>query len=313
MTAERDTSRIVRSWLRTDEHESADAILGIVLSRLDTTPQRRSWWPAWRHDRMNLYTKAAATAAAGLVVAVIGYNLLPQNGSQGAHPSAPPSAVPTPSLSPTPSPAATPAAFHQGPLTAGTYVMTPFSGMPNASTVCMPAAPGCVEDPADDSIRVTLTVPDGYGAVGERPLIWGPEAATGLIILRGSGLYADPCNSRPPPDIAVGPTVDDFADAIAAHPLLDASRPVPVTLAGYSGKYVDLQLPADVTTCKPNGEFWPFEPGVYAQGPSHRWHLWILDVEGLRVVIQSMDYPTTPPQQVAELQAIVDSIQIDPS
>ena len=51
---------------------------------------------------------------------------------------------------------------------------------------------------------------------------------------------------------------------------------------------------------------------MYAQGASNRWHLWILDVDGVRVVIQSMDYPDTPAEQQAELQAIVDSIQIEP-
>ena len=45
MTAERDTTRVVRSWLRADEHESADRLLHTVLARLDTTPQRRPWWP----------------------------------------------------------------------------------------------------------------------------------------------------------------------------------------------------------------------------------------------------------------------------
>ena len=131
------------------------------------------------------------------------------------------------------------------------------------------------------------------------------------MILRGGGLYSDPCHSTPPPDIAVGPTVDDFANAIAAHPLLDATTPVDIKLAGYSGKYIDLQLPADVKTCT-NGEFFPFEPGLYAQGPSHRWHLWILDVHGVRVVVQSMDFADTSAQRRAELQAIVDSIKIEP-
>ena len=37
MSAERDTTRIVRSWLRTDEHESADRVLDTVL----TLPVRR--------------------------------------------------------------------------------------------------------------------------------------------------------------------------------------------------------------------------------------------------------------------------------
>jgi hypothetical protein len=194
--------------------------------------------------------------------------------------------------------------------------MHPFTAMENASTVCMTGImPTCTEDPADDSIRVTLTVPDGYSGAGNRPLIWGPDdgstALTGLIILRGAWLYTDPCHSTPPPDIEVGPTVDDFANAIADHPLLDATTPVDVTLAGYSGKYMDLNLPSDVASCT-DGTFWPYEPGVYAQGPDHRWHLWILDVGGVRVVIQSMDYAKTSPQAKAELQAIVDSIEITP-
>ena len=52
MSTDRDTTRIVRSWLQTDEYESADHVLDAVLDRLDTTPQRRStWWPARRLPR----------------------------------------------------------------------------------------------------------------------------------------------------------------------------------------------------------------------------------------------------------------------
>ena len=41
MSTDRDTTRIVRSWLQTDEHESADRVLDAVLDQLDATPQRR--------------------------------------------------------------------------------------------------------------------------------------------------------------------------------------------------------------------------------------------------------------------------------
>ena len=133
-----------------------------------------------------------------------------------------------------------------------------------------------------------------------------------MIILRGAGLYSDPCHSTPPPDIAVGPTVEDFANAIASHPDLDATDPVDVTLAGYSGKYIDLQLPADTLHARLTASFGRTSPAMYAQGNSDQWHLWILDVAGVRVVIQSMDYPDTPSEKQAELQAIVDSIQIEP-
>ena len=97
MSAERDVNRIVRSWLRTDEHESADTVLQTVLSKLDTTPQRRSWWPTWRSNRMNTYAKLLAAAAAVLVVAVVGYQFLPRNGGPGGQPTIAPTIAPSPS------------------------------------------------------------------------------------------------------------------------------------------------------------------------------------------------------------------------
>jgi hypothetical protein len=300
VSADRDAERIVRSWLEEGVTKLPERVLDAVLDDLPATQQRRfTWWPARRLFHMNKALAFGLAAAAVVIVAILGFRFLVPAGPSIGGPAE------------TPTPTASPAAFHVGTLTAGTYVMTPFTGV-GASGLCMPEDSECVEDPADDRIRVTLTVPDGYDAVTNgRPLIFGPDGDTGLIILRGAGLYTDPCHSTPPPDIAVGPTVDDFANAIADHPLLDATTPVDVTLAGFSGKYIDLQLPADVEQCT-DATFWPYEPGVYAQGPSHQWHLWILDVNGIRVVIQSMDYPSTSADQQAELQAIVSSIQIEP-
>lgn len=76
MSTDRDTTRIVRSWIRTDEHASADRILDDVLAALDTTPQRRSAWPAWRTPTMNNTVRLIAAAAAVVVVAIIGYQFL---------------------------------------------------------------------------------------------------------------------------------------------------------------------------------------------------------------------------------------------
>ena len=182
-----------------------------------------------------------------------------------------------------------------------------------------PSQPGCSES-EDDSIRVTLTVPDGWAGVDSA--IWLPAehnsgpAGAAVGFGRGGWLHSDPClptlardKARAQPDIVVGPSVDDFATALADHPLLDATDPVPVTLGGYSGQYIDLQLPADLTGC---AEYRPWEPGLYAQGPGHRWQLWILDVDGVRFVVMGMDYAGTSAQDKAELEAIVQSIQIEP-
>ena len=85
---------------------------------------------------------------------------------------------------------------------------------------------------------------------------------------------------------------------------------MPVTLGGYSGKYMDLQIPADITACTDG--YYPWEPGIYAQGPSERWHLWVLDVNGIRVVILTIDYAGTSAADRTALEAMVNSIQITP-
>ena len=95
MTTDRDPrSRIVLSWLREDQHENAERVLLRALDEVDTTPQRRSWWPAWRISEMNKLALTAVVAAAVLLVAVVGYNLLPGLGVGG------PGATPSPSPAP---------------------------------------------------------------------------------------------------------------------------------------------------------------------------------------------------------------------
>ena len=96
MTTERDPgTRIVLSWLREETHENAERVLLRALDEVDTTPQRRSWWPAWRTSPMNTYAKLIAAAAAVLVVAAVGYQFLPRSGGIGGQPTIAPSPSPT--------------------------------------------------------------------------------------------------------------------------------------------------------------------------------------------------------------------------
>jgi hypothetical protein len=69
MSANHDISRVVRSWIREEQDDSADRVLQVVLSRLDTTPQRWSWWPARRIPPMT--TKLRYTLVGFALVAVI--------------------------------------------------------------------------------------------------------------------------------------------------------------------------------------------------------------------------------------------------
>lgn len=96
MTTERDSrSRIVLSWLREDAHENPELVLLRALDEIDTTPQRRPWWPGGRPYIMSTYAKMAAAAAVVLVVAVVGYQFLTGRAGPG-----------TPTSAPSPSPSA---------------------------------------------------------------------------------------------------------------------------------------------------------------------------------------------------------------
>jgi hypothetical protein len=263
---------------------------------------------------MNQRLAAAVVVA---LLAVAGCTTGQPSGSGSASPSmaasrlASPTTAPTPATS-TPSPNASAAvpSVPDGPLAAGRYRLAQWD------TGCSERQPGCSPSPAHDAARVMVTVPDGWeGIIGT---IWlaekgnGAPDGAGLLVGRGAWLLTDPCTKAEhaiPPDVEVGPSVDDFADAIADHPLLDATDPVDVTLAGYSGKFIELTVPADISMCE---VYRPWDPGIYAQGPGHRWHIWILDVDGLRFVVQSTDYAGTSAEHRSELQAIVDSIKIEP-
>jgi hypothetical protein len=242
-----------------------------------------------------------ALAIAMGVIAVVAIGLLVNNESEVA---SPPTTESTPTTTTAP-----PEVLGSGPLVAGTYVSTPFA---EESTICVPSQAGCIDPVGAESIRITFTMPNsGWSVIGTD--IWTasnqPPNGAGLAFNLGGWLHSDPCtDGETSADVPVGLTVDDFAKALADHPLLEVTPPVDVTLAGYSGKYLDLQVPADITEC---AAYRAWEYWLYAQGPSHRWHLWILDVDGVRVVIEGMDYESTPAEVQAELQEIVSSIQIE--
>ena len=73
MTNEHDPrTRIVLSWLHEDAHENAERYLLRALDEVDTTPQRRPWWPTRRTNRMSSYATLIAAGAGVLVVAIDG-------------------------------------------------------------------------------------------------------------------------------------------------------------------------------------------------------------------------------------------------
>lgn len=97
MSSDRDTTRIVRSWLEDGANVLPDRVLDSVLDQLPATPQRGHLWQAWRNPLVSNTLKIASAGAAALAVAVIGIGLyFNQPGGIG-----PPAPSPSPSPSPT--------------------------------------------------------------------------------------------------------------------------------------------------------------------------------------------------------------------
>ncbi len=319
MTDDRSLERAARSWLESGPTQAPDRAVEAALLRIQTTPQERDLRIPWRFPKMTTPARVATAAVIGVLVvggALFMIGRPGQTGVGGPGPTATPTTTPTPIPSPTPG---TPS-LSEGPLPAGAHVMTPFAlpGSdacfdPDGSRTAAPR-PGCTDTTNDDSIRVTVTVPAGWegGELGVGLIDSEIDHEADMLVVRGGLLLIDPCDSdraRDEAHIPVGPTADDFASALDEHPLLDVTTPVAVTLGGYTGKYMDLQVPADISACD---VYRPWDPWLYAQGPGQRWHLWILDVDGVRVIVQGTDYAETSAQHRAELQAIVDSVRIEP-
>jgi hypothetical protein len=295
MTTQYELDRSISAWLEAEAPDRApDDVLETSRDRIRTTRQRRFWWPAWRFSDMNNLAKVLVATAAVFAVAVVGINLLP--GSQTGTGGLPPSPSPSRSASPSPTPE------------------------PTASLVAHTVRPCCTEgDPRYDSMTFALMAPPSWEAwVDDAVLgVWpvgrqnDPPDGAFVGLYPGGDLYSEPCltDEVADADVPVGPTVDDLVTALVDHPLLDVTDPVDVTLAGYSGTYLDLTIPDDISACV---RYKPMGPHIYAQGPGQRWHMWILDVDGVRVLVETNDYAGTSAERLAEEQAIIESLVITP-
>ena len=286
MSADRDLTRIVRSWLRTDEHESADRVLETVLARLDTTPQRRPLWPSRRFAQMNNIARVVIAAAAVLAIAFVGYKLLPRTGGSGVTPTAVPTPRPT-----------YPALNGQGPL-AGRYTLG--AGLKS---------------------RVTAEVPAGWTTDTDWVFI-GPNgnmAPDGMAVrfylvenaFKNPRSFADGVFNPP-----VGPTAADLAAAIVGDPAWAATQSADVTLDGRPAKHLQFAVPA-TSGLGADGQFDMFslagEPDEWGFALGQIFDLYIVDVGSERVVIDAFHYPGTSATDLAAQQAVITSIQLDPA
>jgi hypothetical protein len=303
---DRDATRIVRSWLEEGVTRLPDQILDAVVDQLPATPQRRVVsWPARRLPTMNTFLKFGIAAVVVAAAVLIGINTFGASGvgGPGLDPStAPADATATPA--PTPSP-------------------TPFGLLPEGPHVL---ATG--EDPGGQvALPVSVTIPalgwygePGGGILAKNDNVSGPDGA-GMIgpFVGELFVYGDPCRWSTTRPETPATTVDGFVAALAGQASRDASEPVDITVDGYSGKEITLHVPEDAVfdDCDlglfgswgvPGRDESPYR---YHQDPGQIDVVWALDVDGTLAVFDWSYYAETPQDDIDELRAIMESIDIE--
>jgi len=308
MTTPRDPDRLIRAFLAEGQTDLADRTYDAVRADIDRTRQRVVIGP-WREPRMNNFGKFAIAAAAVVVVAVVGFNLLPaSDGVGGSGPVVSPSPSPSPTPSPTPQPSLSPTAAAAvfppaGELAVGTRHRLTGGGVPYSISV---PTSGWISNGEWGIAKGGGVRPDGGGFI-----LW-PDGAP-------IGVYADPCARVPSPPI--GASASKLADAVAALPRTDlVSGPSDVTVGGYPAKLVVLSF-GEQADCNADGqlsedEFYLWYAATagnarYASELGSTMRVWIIDVNGAIVWIDGETFKGAGPEPGQEIQQIVDSIQFE--
>ncbi|MFI5052878.1 MAG: hypothetical protein ACHQDE_00835 [Acidimicrobiia bacterium] len=178
----------------------------------------------------------------------------------------------------------------------------------------------------------TVVVPSGwfdYGGGGRFTIKYPdptnqPSPVLGLSVWDVGQVYRDPCHWQGQA-VDPGPGVAALVAALVAQPTRHATTPIDVTLAGHSGKYLEWSVPADIKSSTwtefdacdvtedgdHNFESW-LGNGMgnrYEQVPGQVDRVWVLDVNGQRLVVDATYSPDTTQADRDQLEQIVESLR----
>jgi len=295
--SDRQTDRIVRAWLEDGVTQFPDRLLDGVLDQIPNTRQRQPFRLTGRFAHMSTSLRIALAGAAAVIV-VAGGAYLFTGRNAGA-----PVATPTPTPTTAPAPTATPDAYADQ--------------IPSRDIALEPGSYSYYESFGGQELRVILTVPAGWTSheswyVYRDPILsGGGGVAVAPWLNRVNSVFPDPCSAASVASgVATGSTAAELAGAFTATSMHDGVDPIDITVSGYAGKEVHISTdPAmDVATCV--GEnISPWWGRHVVAGTEQT--LWILDVEGSRLVIDASAEPGADATQRAELQQVLESIQIE--
>lgn len=288
MTAPRNPDTLIRTFLEEGLLELPDRAFDAVRRDIHRTRQRTVIGP-WREPSMSTLTRLAIAAAVLVAVGVTWFNFGPVANVGPPRPSATAAPSPTPEL-----------VNGFRPLPPGRYAFD------------WSRVPGSDGEPGP---TISITIPSGgwtsYDtfAADKNYGPSDPGAGPSFVVWKITNRYVDGCAQDAVLSPAPGPGIDELLSALGNQPGITAGKATPVTVDGYSGKSIELTVAVDIATC--NRGFYPWLD-KYVQGNNERLRVYALDVDGFRLTFFLRIPERTLPADLAELEGIVDSIDIEP-
>ena len=163
-----------------------------------------------------------------------------------------------------------------------------------------------------DGLRIAFDLPSGWRQSGTEVRFGDRGIEAGVSFYDDVDIvWQNPCrrpslatNSRTGTTAALLAAKFQTAQGYSASPTLD------VTLSGYRGNHLTLQMPETYAGCDRPGALilWTGSPADGVGNPGERHGLWILDVDGLRLMIDAWSSAGTSAEVLAVQQQVIDSI-----
>jgi hypothetical protein len=151
-----------------------------------------------------------------------------------------------------------------------------------------------------------LSVPNGFeGIEGGRGVRTG-DLERYVWVWETQWINSHPCKADSGIE-TVGLSVADLANALTGQPLRSHAAPIPVQVGGYDGLYLELSVPNDIDISACPDQQFRLWPGRWQEHPGQVDMVWIVDVEGQRIIFDASHEPTASPAEVAELKDMVTS------
>jgi hypothetical protein len=156
----------------------------------------------------------------------------------------------------------------------------------------------------------------------------GPETYVAHLVQQVAFVASPGCHQTE--WVPAAHTAEELAGQFATLPGFIIRQAVaPVVAFGQEGYHMVVEVPDEgfsangFSDCEGDGEFdgWyatayasdePLTRDRYYQAPGQTLELWFVDVEGTPVVVEATTFPTSPAEDVAELEAILDTLVITP-